>query len=101
MLSITNGEFAWSKNFASPTLEDVNLSVRKGELVGILGRVGAGKVRLHLQVVFGRRGLTVGVTQSSLLSAVIGEMVRVEGEVTLSGCISYAPQNPWYVSLSR
>ena len=21
--------------------------------------------------------------------------------MTLSGCISYAPQNPWYVSLSR
>ena len=45
VLSITNGEFAWSKVAVSPTLEDINLSVRKGELVGVMGRVGAGKVR--------------------------------------------------------
>lgn len=30
----------------SPTLEDINLTVKKGELVAILGRVGAGKVGL-------------------------------------------------------
>lgn len=44
VLSITNGEFVWSKESASPTLEDINLTVKKGELVGVLGRVGAGKV---------------------------------------------------------
>lgn len=44
VLSIANGEFAWSKTATSPILEDINLTVRKGELVGILGRVGAGKV---------------------------------------------------------
>lgn len=26
----------------------------------------------------------------------MGEMRRVEGQVTLHGNISYAPQNPWY-----
>lgn len=36
--------------------------------------------------------------QTSLLSAIVGEMVRIDGEVTLSGCISYAPQNPWVMS---
>ena len=45
MLSITNGEFAWSKVAVSPILEDINLSIKKGELVGVMGRVGAGKVR--------------------------------------------------------
>lgn len=44
VLSVTDGEFAWSKESASPTLEDINLTVKKGELVGVLGRVGAGKV---------------------------------------------------------
>ena len=44
VLSITNGEFAWSQTATSPTLEDVNLTVKKGELVGVMGRVGAGKV---------------------------------------------------------
>ena len=44
VLSIAAGEFAWSKESTSPTLEDINLNVKKGELVGVLGRVGAGKV---------------------------------------------------------
>ncbi|OBZ66416.1 Metal resistance protein YCF1 [Grifola frondosa] len=78
VLSISHGEFCWSKEATTPTLEDINLTVRKGELVGVLGRVGAGK--------------------TSLLSAIIGEMRRIEGEVKLIGCISYAPQNPWIMS---
>ncbi|CCL99693.1 uncharacterized protein FIBRA_01714 [Fibroporia radiculosa] len=78
IVSIANGEFYWSKDAPSPTLEGINLSLRKGELVGILGRVGAGK--------------------TSLLSALIGEMLKTDGEVKVSGCISYAPQNPWIMS---
>lgn len=44
VLSIKDGDFKWTKNSIQPTLEGINLTVRKGELVGILGRVGAGKV---------------------------------------------------------
>lgn len=51
--------------------------MRKGELVGILGRVGSGK--------------------SSLLSAIIGDMRKTEGEVTSFGNVAYAAQNPWCV----
>ncbi|KAH8832587.1 P-loop containing nucleoside triphosphate hydrolase protein [Flagelloscypha sp. PMI_526] len=61
-----------------PTLEDINLHVKKGELVGVMGRVGDGK--------------------TSLLSAIIGEMVRSEGEVVVKGTIAYAPQSPWIQS---
>ncbi|KAH8093747.1 metal resistance protein YCF1 [Cristinia sonorae] len=78
VLSITDGEFFWSKDGTHPTLEGINLTVKKGELVGVLGRVGAGK--------------------TSLMSAIIGEMRRTEGEVKLSGCMSYAPQTPWIMS---
>ncbi|KAI0731222.1 metal resistance protein YCF1 [Earliella scabrosa] len=78
VVSVTNGEFSWNQNAVSPTLEGINLTVRKGELVGVLGRVGAGK--------------------TSLLSAIIGEMVRTDGEVKVFGSISYAPQNPWIMS---
>ena len=39
--------FTWSSNDSSPTLESVDLTVKKGELVGIFGRVGAGKVISH------------------------------------------------------
>jgi len=44
VLSITNGEFFWSKDGKEPTLQDINLKARKGELTAVLGQVGAGKV---------------------------------------------------------
>ena len=50
VVSVKNGEFKWNKDAQSPSLEDINLTVRKGELVGVLGRVGAGKVCLPIQV---------------------------------------------------
>lgn len=45
VLAIEGGEFCWSKKATGPTLEDINLNAKRGELVGVLGRVGAGKVR--------------------------------------------------------
>ncbi|KAA1470346.1 P-loop containing nucleoside triphosphate hydrolase protein [Dentipellis sp. KUC8613] len=78
VVELIDGEFVWNKEAPSPILEGVNMTVKKGELVGILGRVGAGK--------------------TSLLSAIIGEMLRVRGEVMLYGSLSYAPQNPWIMS---
>ena len=44
VLSIANGEFFWSKDGKEPTLQDINLTAKKGELIAILGQVGAGKV---------------------------------------------------------
>ena len=44
VLVIKDGEFSWNKDALQPTLEGINMTVRKGELVGILGRVGSGKV---------------------------------------------------------
>ncbi|KAG6889968.1 hypothetical protein C0992_003448 [Termitomyces sp. T32_za158] len=78
VLSIQDADFSWEKKAAEPTLEGINLIVKKGELVGVFGRVGAGK--------------------TSLLSAIIGDMTRREGEVIIRGSIAYAPQNPWILS---
>jgi ATP-binding cassette subfamily C (CFTR/MRP) protein 1 len=91
ILSIKNGDFSWTKQSVEPTLEGIDLTVNKGELVGIFGRVGAGKVLLLESI---RLPLSDSL-QTSLLSAIIGEMTRREGEVILSGSISYAPQDPW------
>ncbi|KAJ7767456.1 multidrug resistance-associated ABC transporter [Mycena maculata] len=80
VLVITEADFRWTSSDVVPTLENINLVVRKGELMGVMGRVGAGK--------------------TSLLSAIIGDMSRSEGKVTLYGTVSYAPQNPWIMSAS-
>jgi ATP-binding cassette, subfamily C (CFTR/MRP), member 1 len=61
-------------------LYDINLSARKGHLLGVFGRVGSGK--------------------SSLLSAIVGEMIRIDGEVVLRGSVAYVPQTPWIMSAS-
>jgi ABC-type multidrug transport system fused ATPase/permease subunit len=48
MVTIQNGEFRWLSTAPEPTLRDINLSVNKGELVTVLGRVGDGKVSERL-----------------------------------------------------
>ncbi|KAB5588814.1 Metal resistance protein YCF1 [Ceratobasidium theobromae] len=78
VIEIKKGDFKWSKTALEPTLQHVDLTVRKGELVGVLGRVGCGK--------------------TSLLSAVVGEMIREEGSVKVNGKIAYAPQNAWIMN---
>ena len=44
VLSIKSGEFMWTQKNVQPVLEDIILTVRKGELDGILSHIGAGKV---------------------------------------------------------
>ncbi|KAF8527278.1 P-loop containing nucleoside triphosphate hydrolase protein [Gautieria morchelliformis] len=77
VLEIQGGEFQWRSEEVEPALHGIDLTVKKGELVGVLGRVGAGK--------------------TSLLSAIIGEMLKTEGELTLYGTVAYCPQTPWSV----
>ena len=64
-----------SSSSPRPFLRNVNISIPTGSLTAIVGNVGSGK--------------------SSLLSAIIGEMVRVSGEVYCNGSIAYCAQQPW------
>jgi ATP-binding cassette subfamily C (CFTR/MRP) protein 1 len=76
LVSVQKADFAWNSSAQTvPTLHDINLSVKKGELVAVVGRVGSGK--------------------SSLLSAILGEMTRLDGYVRLAGSVAYVPQSPW------
>ncbi|XP_019855858.1 PREDICTED: multidrug resistance-associated protein 1-like isoform X2 [Amphimedon queenslandica] len=73
-LSINEGFFSWDAK-TPPILLNINLSVETGELVAIVGHVGAGK--------------------SSLISALLGQMKKLCGEVSLKGRLSYVPQLAW------
>ncbi|KAG2386093.1 hypothetical protein C9374_002539 [Naegleria lovaniensis] len=56
-------------------LKDINITVKRGDLVVIVGLVGSGK--------------------SSLLSALIGEMFKENGNLQVSGQVAYVPQQAW------
>eukprot|EP01043_Picozoa_sp_COSAG02_P026307 COSAG02_NODE_1512_length_12212_cov_4.145133_8_plen_889_part_00 len=61
-----------------PVLQNINLSVGKGDLVCLIGRVGAGK--------------------TALLHSILGELVKVEGRVTIAGSLSYAAQSAFILN---
>uniref|UniRef100_A0A8C1V5M9 ABC-type glutathione-S-conjugate transporter n=1 Tax=Cyprinus carpio TaxID=7962 RepID=A0A8C1V5M9_CYPCA len=71
---IDNGSFIWSKE-STPCLRGINVEVQRGSLVAVVGHVGSGK--------------------SSLLSAMLGEMEKKSGHVTVSGSVAYVPQQAW------
>ncbi|KAF9909310.1 hypothetical protein EC991_008821 [Linnemannia zychae] len=61
-----------------PTLTNINLTVPKGSLTAVVGRVGQGK--------------------SSLMSALIGEMYKRQGRVVVSGAVAYVSQVAWILN---
>ncbi|GJN87677.1 hypothetical protein Rhopal_000632-T1 [Rhodotorula paludigena] len=85
LVSVVQGDFTWTPLPAPDApastpppvnhLQDISLSVKKGELIAVVGRVGDGK--------------------SSILSAVLGEMNKVDGQVTVRGTVAYCAQQPW------
>ncbi|XP_060250604.1 ATP-binding cassette sub-family C member 4-like isoform X15 [Ovis aries] len=66
---------SWEKASETPTLQGLSFSVRPGELLAVVGPVGAGK--------------------SSLLCAVLGELPPSQGQVSVHGRIAYVSQQPW------
>ncbi|KAG2469763.1 multidrug resistance-associated protein 9 isoform X1 [Polypterus senegalus] len=57
------------------TLRNINLTLKKGTLLGICGNVGGGK--------------------SSLISAILGQMHLLHGSVAVDGKYAYASQQAW------
>ncbi|XP_017911812.1 PREDICTED: multidrug resistance-associated protein 4-like isoform X2 [Capra hircus] len=65
----------WNEESETPTLQGLSFTVRPGELLAVVGPVGAGK--------------------SSLLSALLGELPPSQGKVSVHGRIAYVSQQPW------
>ncbi|XP_017172377.1 multidrug resistance-associated protein 1 isoform X2 [Mus musculus] len=73
-ITVKNATFTWARG-EPPTLNGITFSIPEGALVAVVGQVGCGK--------------------SSLLSALLAEMDKVEGHVTLKGSVAYVPQQAW------
>ncbi|XP_060989161.1 ATP-binding cassette sub-family C member 4-like isoform X1 [Dama dama] len=69
---------SWDKKSGTPTLQDLFFAATPGELLAVVGPVGAGK--------------------SSLLHAVLGELPPSHGQVSVHGRIAYVSQQPWVFS---
>ncbi|KAI1280801.1 Multidrug resistance-associated protein 1 [Halotydeus destructor] len=82
-ITVEDASFTWeaspenSPDNLNVTLKDINLHVPKGSFLAVVGNVGTGK--------------------SSLLSALLGEMDKLQGKVNISGelDIAYVPQQAW------
>ncbi|XP_064806655.1 ATP-binding cassette sub-family C member 3 isoform X2 [Oncorhynchus masou masou] len=73
-VTVVNGKFTWAKQ-DPPALHNINLMVPQGSLLAVVGHVGCGK--------------------SSLVSALLGEMEKMEGHISIQGSVAYVPQQAW------
>jgi len=66
LIKISDGSFAWQEEDClvptPPVLRRVNFEAKRGQLIGIIGKVGASK--------------------SSLLAAILGELHKIKGKAT-------------------
>ncbi|XP_014612656.1 PREDICTED: multidrug resistance-associated protein 1 isoform X4 [Polistes canadensis] len=75
-LIIENGSFTWDmENNDKPILKNINMTIEQGQLVAVVGSVGSGK--------------------SSLISAFLGEMDKLNGRVNTKGSVAYVSQQAW------
>lgn len=75
-VSINNATVAWNESYSSKiALRDINLTVKKGELCCIVGRVGSGK--------------------SALCKAICGLLSVHSGTIECKLTLGYVSQSPW------
>ncbi|XP_074657445.1 ATP-binding cassette subfamily C member 4-like [Tubulanus polymorphus] len=65
----------WDTTLETPTLKNISVTVKPGELIAVIGPVGSGK--------------------SSLLMSILGELHTIKGDVNVQGKVGYASQQPW------
>uniref|UniRef100_A0A8C1DPF8 ATP-binding cassette, sub-family C (CFTR/MRP), member 3 n=1 Tax=Cyprinus carpio carpio TaxID=630221 RepID=A0A8C1DPF8_CYPCA len=73
-VSVVNGKFSWAKQDQA-ILDNINVMVPQGSLLAVVGHVGCGK--------------------TSLVCALLGEMEKLEGQISIRGSVAYVPQQAW------
>ncbi|XP_053388123.1 multidrug resistance-associated protein 1-like isoform X2 [Mercenaria mercenaria] len=77
---VRDGTFTWDSEDADQCLSRINLKVRAGQLIAVVGYCGSGK--------------------SSLISAILGEMRRLGGYTQIKGSVAYVPQEAWIQNMT-
>lgn len=77
---LRDATFTWDRRESRSALEDINFSACAGKLCCLVGRVGAGK--------------------SAFIQAVLGDLYKVNGTVTIHGSTAYVAQQPWVLNAS-
>jgi ATP-binding cassette, subfamily C (CFTR/MRP), member 1 len=75
VIQLQSATFQWVQDAPEPTLRDITFTIVPQSLVVIVGAVGSGK--------------------SSLVNALLGEMLQTAGDRTVRGAFSYSSQQPW------
>ncbi|KAG6555718.1 hypothetical protein Mapa_002956 [Marchantia paleacea] len=74
-VTVENGSFKWDVEAPALVLRDINVDIKQGSLVFVVGKVGAGK--------------------SSFISALQGEMSKISGKITTCGSTACVAQTAW------
>lgn len=80
IVTVENASFSPSTTDNKVLVEIGQFSARVGELSCIIGQVGSGK--------------------SSFLSAILGNLYKTRGQVTVCGNVAYVPQTAWVMNAS-
>ncbi|KAJ3258831.1 hypothetical protein HK103_003213 [Boothiomyces macroporosus] len=75
---LLSGVDSVSSNSNDFKLSNINLNIKPGSVVGVVGAVGAGK--------------------STLLSSIIGEVKIESGSLSVNGTVAYCNQQPWILT---
>lgn len=70
-----NASFSWDRTDSQPVLHSLSFTIPRQKLVLIVGTVGSGK--------------------SSILMALLGEMMKLYGRIGVYGRLAYVSQQPW------
>ena len=78
-ISVKDGNFQYGPDDPNPVLKEINIEIKRGQLVAVVGTVGTGK--------------------STLLGALLGDVFKKSGSVTVS--VSNFLTSTWWAQLRR
>ncbi|KAJ8327311.1 hypothetical protein, variant [Batrachochytrium dendrobatidis JEL423] len=78
LMTIEHADFTWDGDLDHPHIVDLSLTLRRSQVIGVVGDVGSGR---------------------SLLAAIMGQIKRTQGTVSsYNSTFGFIPQEPWLIN---